>query len=91
MIEQLVALPTMPSAKSVAVLLTSIAIGLLCVGVAGLIAFLGAFLNRGRGGYVHFGPINASESETEEWYWPAHVLSRLLVAVPTGLLVVSGY
>ncbi|CAH1241707.1 Hypp6396 [Branchiostoma lanceolatum] len=40
---------------------------------------LGGFLNRCRGGYVDFGSMMG--------YWPAHVTSRLIVAVPTGLVV----
>ena len=46
-----------------------------------LFAQLGGLLNRGRGGYINFGEIVD--------YWPAHILSRLLFAVPTGLVVVS--
>ncbi|XP_066299979.1 uncharacterized protein [Branchiostoma lanceolatum] len=40
---------------------------------------LGGFLNRCQGGYVNFGSMMG--------YWPAHVTSRLIVAVPTGLMV----
>ncbi|XP_035657998.1 uncharacterized protein LOC118403395 [Branchiostoma floridae] len=40
---------------------------------------LGGFLNRCRGGYVDFGSMMG--------YWPAHVTSRLIMAVPTGLAV----
>ena len=43
----------------------------------------------GRGGFITFGPQNSSDPEHEQWYWPAHILSRLLFAAPTGLLVVS--
>ncbi|XP_019613484.1 PREDICTED: uncharacterized protein LOC109461546 [Branchiostoma belcheri] len=42
---------------------------------------LGGFLNRCRGGYVDMSMLG---------YWPAHVTSRLIMAVPTGLVVVSG-
>ncbi len=62
---------------------------LICVGGFILVALLGGLLNRGRGGFITFGPQNSSDPEHEQWYWPAHILSRLLFAAPTGLLVVS--
>lgn len=64
--------------------------GLLVVAFSLVVALLGGFLNHCRGGYVHFGPVNGSDEVEAEWYWPQHTLGRLLFALPTGLVVVSG-
>lgn len=56
-----------------------------------LFANIGGLLNRGRGGWVNFGPPPKNHSQPDPSlglpYWPAHVLSRLLFAIPTGLVV----
>lgn len=44
------------------------------------IAIVGGLLNRARGGMLPF---------TQYSYWSAHIRSRLLMAGPTGALVVS--
>jgi len=54
-----------------------------------LLSLVGGLLSRGRGGYIHFGPAISSAPEGQVWYWPAHMLSRLLFAVPTGIVVVG--
>ena len=46
-----------------------------------LIASLGGFLNRCRGGYVQYGQ--------HMGYWAAHIISRHTFSLTTGLLVVS--
>lgn len=66
---------------------TGIVLGVILVAVCVLLSLLGSFLNRSRGGFVQFGPTNASQELQDDWYWPAHVLSRVLFALPTGLLV----
>ena len=64
-----------------------------CLTFVFLFAHLGGILNRGRGGWVNFGPPPPNRSLPDPSlglpYWPAHILSRLLFAVPTGALVVS--
>jgi hypothetical protein len=72
-------------------LAVSISTALLVVGFSVLVASLGGFLNHCRGGYVHFGPSNMKPGTHvyNEWYWPQHILGRLLFALPTGLVVVS--
>lgn len=67
----------------------SVFTGCACVALVFLLSLVGGLLNRGRGGYIHFGPANSSSPEGQVWYWPAHILSRLLFAVPTGIAVVS--
>lgn len=56
-------------------LTTSCVVGLV------LLAFLGGFLNRCRGGYIDLQNVTT--------YWPAHIISRQLFSFPTGVLVVS--
>lgn len=72
-------------------LVGSILAGLLVVASVVLVATLGGFLNHCRGGYVHFGPSNMQPGSPvyNHWYWPQHILGRLLFALPTGLIVVS--
>ena len=64
-----------------------------CLFLVLVFANIGGLLNRGRGGWVNFGPPPENHSQPDPSlglpYWPAHVLSRLLFAVPTGLVVVS--
>lgn len=66
--------------RSVPVAFVSWCVALFVLGLTFLFSQLGGLLNRGRGGYVDFGDSVS--------YWPAHILSRLLFAVPTGLVVV---
>lgn len=65
------------------------------VGILMLTSGIGSVFNRSRGGFIHFGPINGSDPHHEEilpsWYWPSHILSRVFMALPTGLLVVSAH
>lgn len=68
----------------------SVLVALTLVGVLVLTSGIGSFLNRSRGGFIHFGgPSNQSDPAYDKWYWPNHTLSRLFFAVPTGILVVS--
>ena len=70
--------------------LVSVLVAMLFVGILMLISGFGSFLNRSRGGFIHFGgPTNESDPAYEVWYWPSHILSRVFFALPTGLLVVS--
>ncbi len=66
--------------RSVPVACASVCVALFALGLLFLLAQLGGFLNRGRGGYVNL---------SDMAYWSAHILSRLLFAIPTGLVVVS--
>lgn len=79
------------TAKARLLLACSILAALGVVFFAVLVATLGGFLNHCRGGYIHIGPSDAKPGSHvyEEWYWPQHILARLLFALPTGLLVVS--
>ena len=52
---------------------------LLCILL--LLCCFGGLLNRCRGGLCDFSSVLA--------YWPAHVVSRLVLAVPTGVVSVS--
>ena len=79
----------MPDTSRPITLVISVFTACVCVSLVFLLSLVGGLLNRGRGGYIHFGPANSSSPEGQEWYWPAHVLSRLLFAVPTGIVVVS--
>lgn len=72
--------------------LVSVWLSAVVVGVLMLTSGVGSFLNRSRGGFIHFGQINGSDPShgiLPPWYWPSHILSRLFIALPTGLLVVS--
>jgi hypothetical protein len=76
--------------------LVSVWLAVVVVGVLMLTSGIGSFFNRSRGGFIHFGhygPINDSDPHHKEilppWYWPSHILSRVFMALPTGLLVVS--
>lgn len=72
-------------------LVAAVLAALLVVLFSVLVALLGGFLNHCRGGYVHFGPSHMTPGSHvyKEWYWPQHILGRLLFALPTGLIVVS--
>ena len=68
----------------------SVFVAIFVVGVLTVTSGVGSFLNRSRGGFIHFGgPTNQSDPAFDEWYWPNHILSRVFFAFPTGLLVVS--
>ena len=79
----------MPDTSRLIILVISVFTGCVCVALVFLLSLVGGLLNRGRGGYIHFGPANSSSPEGQVWYWPAHILSRLLFAVPTGIVVVG--
>lgn len=80
----------MPRRRKPPVIVGAVLAGLLVVCFCALVALLGGFLNHCRGGYVHFGPKSMEKGSHlyNEWYWPQHILGRLLFALPTGLLVV---
>ena len=71
----------MPGARSSVVFLVSVSTAVVCVVLAFLLSIVGGVLNRGRGGYFAL-------PNSTEWYWPSHALSRLIFAVPTGVVVV---
>lgn len=68
--------------------LVSVWLSAVVVGVLMLTSGIGSFLNRSRGGFIHFGAVNGSDI-VPSWYWPSHILSRVFMALPTGLLVVN--
>ena len=71
--------------------LISVWLSIIFVGILMLTSGIGSFLNRSRGGFIHFGgPTNESDPAFAEWYWPNHILRQVFFALPTGLLVVSG-
>lgn len=67
--------------KSVCVVVVRVLLTALVLAVCVLVACLGGFLNRCRGGYFNY------TKHLE--YWPAHVLSRQTFSLATGILVVS--
>ena len=70
--------------------LVSVLLAVLLVGALILTSGIGSFLNRSRGGYIYFGgPSNETTPSYVAWYWARHVTSRVFIALPTGLLVVS--
>ena len=69
--------------------LVSVWLSAVVVGVLMLTSGIGSFLNRSRGGFIHFGPVVNGSEIVPSWYWPSHILSRVFMALPTGLLVVS--
>ena len=69
----------MPDARRSVVFLISISTAVVCVVLAFLLSIVGGVLNRGRGGYFSF---NSTD------YWTSHAISRLIFAVPTGVVVV---
>ena len=75
--------------KKAGAIAAAVLLGFLLVIGTIFVALLGGFFNHCRGGYVHFGPRNTTDTPAHEWYWPQHILSRLLFALPTGLVVVS--
>ena len=81
----------MPRWKDVQRVVASVLIALLLVAFSALAAGFGGFLNHCRGGYISLMPHDAKigSHKYNEWYWPQHVFPRLLLAFPTGLLVVS--
>ena len=69
----------MPGARRSVVFLISVSTAVVCVVLAFLLSIVGGVLNRGRGGYFSF---NSTD------YWASHAISRLVFAVPTGVVVV---
>lgn len=79
----------MPEARKFCI---SVLLAVFFVGILILTSGVGGFLNRGRGGFIYFGgPRNESDSDYYAWYWSRHILNTAYVAIPTGVLVVSGY
>ena len=83
--------PEMPLRSRLPRLALSVATAALVLVSSALMAALGGFLNHCRGGYVHFGPTNLTPGTPayHDWYWPQHILARLLYAIPTGIVLVS--
>ncbi len=81
----------MPRLKDVLRVVAAVLLALLLVVFSALVASFGGFLNHCRGGYISLMPHDAKigTHKYDEWYWPQHIFPRLLMAFPTGLLVVS--
>lgn len=67
--------------KPICILVVRVLLTVVVLAVCLLIASIGGFLNRCRGGYIDYVDLVG--------YWPAHVISRQTFSLATGLLVVS--